>query len=216
MKSAIFPELDKLYVSKNPFVRNLFWQRIRTAITFAEIRDDSILLDIGCGSGRLIKSIREISNKCECWAIDVLDSKIMENVSCKFQVADVRSLPFNDHYFDIIFVLDVLEHIKDDVHSAIRETHRVLKPGGLVILSGPTESIFYRFCRSLLFSLTKKVRENQETLEGHEIDFHYHTVHQLEQEFISDGFSLSRRKSLPGFPLPSLFQLSRFQLDTRR
>ena len=151
MKSEIFPELDKLYASRIPLVRNLFWDRIKTAIAFAQIDDNSVLLDVGCGSGHLLKSVRKANTKCQCWATDVLESKIMESVDCKFQVADARNLPFEDNYFDAVFVLDILEHIRDNVEVAIKEIHRVLKPNCLTILSGPTETRFYTFCRSLLF-----------------------------------------------------------------
>jgi ubiquinone/menaquinone biosynthesis C-methylase UbiE len=211
MKTEIFQGLDNLYMSKNPFVRNLFWQRIKTAVAFAEIRDNSVIVDVGCAAGTLLKSVREVSNKCECWGTDVLDSKIMETVDCKFRVADARNLPFEDNYFDVVFVLDTLEHIKDEVELAIKEIRRILKPNGVAILSGPTESSFYRFCRSVLFYLTKKDRESQQIPERQEVDYHYHTVYQLERKFIEYEFSLSRRKSLPGFPLPPLFRISRFQ-----
>jgi ubiquinone/menaquinone biosynthesis C-methylase UbiE len=210
MKSQILQGFD-IYKSKYPIVRNLFWRRINTALNFAEIKDDSTILDIGCGSGHLLRTARDINSKCECWAIDVLDSKIMETVDCKFQVADARSLPFEDSYFDVVFTLDILEHIKDNVESAIKEIHRILKPNGFAILSGPTESSFYRLCRSILFYLTKNNRENQDTLERQEIDFHYHTIYELEQKYIDCGFSLSGRRSLPGFPLPPLFRISRFR-----
>lgn len=207
MRSEIFPELDDLYTSKNPLVRNLFWGRIQTAVAFAQIKDDSVLLDVGCGSGHLLKSVRKLNSKCQCWATDVRGSKIMESVDCKFQIADARSLPFEEDYFDAVFILDILEHIKDNVDVAIKEIHRVLKPGRFAILSGPTESDFYRFCRSLLFHLTRK---NKDTIRQ-EIDYHFHTIYELEQKFIEYGFNIAKRKRLPSYPLPSLFRISSFQ-----
>jgi ubiquinone/menaquinone biosynthesis C-methylase UbiE len=209
MKSKIFQGLDNLYTNENFLVRNLFWARIRTALDIVEINDHSTILDIGSASGQLLKSIRNFNATCECWAIDVLDSKITETIDCKFRIADVRKLPFDDGYFDIVFALDILEHIQDDVGLAIMEIRRVLKEPGVVILSGPTESIFYRFCRRILF-LTNSKHINDTAIERKEIDFHYHTVHQLEKEFVKHSFSLSRSKSLPGFPLPPLFRICKF------
>lgn len=49
---------------------------------------------------------------------------------------DVTKLPFRDDRFDLILCSHVLEHVPDD-HTAIRELHRVLAPGGLGILMVP-------------------------------------------------------------------------------
>ncbi len=208
IKSEIFTELDKIYVSKNPFVRNLFCGRIRTALNFAQIKDESILLDIGCGSGHLLNSIRKINIRCECWGTDVVESEIIA-VNCKFKVADARNLPFEDKTFHVVFTLDILEHVKDDVEAAIKEIHRVLMPNGVAILSGPTESRFYRFCRSILFLTSKKNVKFEEQMVRREIDYHFHTIYELEQKFVKQGFKLMGQKSLPS--MPSLFRVSRFQ-----
>lgn len=47
---------------------------------------------------------------------------------CKLSVEDVRTLPYPDNTFDLIVVIEVLEHIPDP-EVGLRETIRVLKPG---------------------------------------------------------------------------------------
>jgi SAM-dependent methyltransferase len=49
---------------------------------------------------------------------------------------DIHDIPFEDNSFDIIFCNHVLEHVRDDL-QAMREMHRVLKPGGWAILQIP-------------------------------------------------------------------------------
>ena len=51
--------------------------------------------------------------------------------------ADVRSLPFRSHSFDAVVSLSTLDHFdsRDDVSAALRELHRVLIPGGTLILT---------------------------------------------------------------------------------
>jgi SAM-dependent methyltransferase len=46
------------------------------------------------------------------------------------------SLPFEKETFDLVTALDVIEHIDDDL-GALREMRRVMKPGGLLLLTVP-------------------------------------------------------------------------------
>ena len=50
---------------------------------------------------------------------------------------DATRLPFADATFDTVVTSEVLEHIQDDV-TAIKELHRVLKPGGTLGVTVPT------------------------------------------------------------------------------
>lgn len=49
---------------------------------------------------------------------------------------DIQKIQFPENFFDLIIYNHVLEHIPDD-RKAMREFYRVLKPGGLVILTVP-------------------------------------------------------------------------------
>lgn len=200
-----------LYDSKNPLTKNLLWGRINTAIKFAGINNNSVLLDIGCNTGHLLKTIRKFNKNCQCWGVDI-EPKIMtlQIENCHFKIADARNLPFQESYFDIVFVLDILEHIRD-VENAIKEIRRVLKPNGLVVLSGPTESWFYKFCRFLQFGqVEKNVTCEKPGFRG-EIDFHFHSIYDIEKYFSQNDFKQIEQKSLPGFPFPKLFKVTAFQ-----
>ena len=50
--------------------------------------------------------------------------------------ADVQTLPFRDIAFDAIKVTEVLEHVPDAA-AALRECHRVLRPGGYLVATVP-------------------------------------------------------------------------------
>lgn len=210
-KQNEFEKTMPVYESKCFLVRNLYWNRIKTAIDFAQIRDDFALLDIGCNRGQLLKSIRNVNKHCELWGTDIEPGITTLKIDdCNFRVCDIKKLPFENGYFDIVFVLSTLEHIPD-LDSAIKEISRVLKPQGSAILSSPTESWFYRFCRFLLFGDIEKDVHTTKSEPRSEADHHYHNVYGIEKKFFQNGFKQIKLKSHPRFPVPVLHRVSKFQ-----
>jgi SAM-dependent methyltransferase len=49
---------------------------------------------------------------------------------------DIHQIPFPENHFDVVLCNHVLEHVADDI-KAMREIHRVLKPGGWAIMQVP-------------------------------------------------------------------------------
>lgn len=97
------------------------------------------VLDLGCGNGRLSelfrdKNIEYIGVDNSEKLIEIAKAKYPE---AKFQVASALNLPFPDDYFDKIFSIAVLHHIPSDElrQEFIKEAKRVLKPGGILIIT---------------------------------------------------------------------------------
>jgi len=97
------------------------------------------VLDIGCGNGRLLKLLKnkridytgsDIAEKL----VEIAKQKYPQN---KFIVADGRKLPFPENYFDKVFSIAVLHSIPSEEFrlQILKEAKRVLKPGGLLILT---------------------------------------------------------------------------------
>ncbi len=51
---------------------------------------------------------------------------------------DVQSIPLEDNYTDVILCNHIMEHIEDDI-KAMRELHRVMRPGGWGVILSPVE-----------------------------------------------------------------------------
>jgi len=209
--SEDFQSEMSVYYSKCFLVKDLYWKRINTSIKLAKLQNENIILDIGCNKGQLLKAIKKLNHKCECWGTDIESGITSLKIDdCKFRVADVKSLPFDDNYFDVIFALSTLEHVKD-IDESIKEIHRVLKNDGIFVLSSPTESRFYRFCRLLLFGVSKKnVYKDKPGFKG-ESDFHYRNVYEIEKKCKEIGFIQLNQEGLPGFPIPTLHRITKFQ-----
>ncbi len=58
---------------------------------------------------------------------------------------DITNIPFENDYFDLVISNHVLEHIPNYI-KALKEVHRVLKPGGIAILQTPYSNVLkYNF-----------------------------------------------------------------------
>jgi len=96
------------------------------------------VLDSGCASGRLYGILR--GRKADYFGIDISERLIeiaqKSYPEGKFQTADAFNLPFPDNFFDKVFSVSVLHNIpsEDFRFRYLKETKRVLKPGGLLIL----------------------------------------------------------------------------------
>lgn len=105
---------------------------------------NSKVLDIGCGEGRNIKSILEVTqNVC---GVDN-DAKAVEDAKQNLPNAQVIqgeaiNLPYQDKEFDVVTFLMILPNLDNDKESAFKEIARVLKDDGFVILSTFAETAF--------------------------------------------------------------------------
>ena len=104
---------------------------------------DLDVLDIGCGTGANLPMLRHAAGEGgRVVAMDfsrlALDFALThpESRGVHLLQGDALHLPFRDDGFDVLTMLDVLEHLSDD-RRALREVRRVLRPGGALVFSVP-------------------------------------------------------------------------------
>lgn len=97
------------------------------------------LLDAGCGTGGMLATLREKFPEAELAGIDASEDGIAHTVArslgAQVSIASVHELPFPTASFDFALSLDVWSHANVDDALAAHETHRVLRPGGRLILN---------------------------------------------------------------------------------
>src|SRR2546423_6452988 len=97
------------------------------------------VLEIGCGMGTDGAQFAQAG--AVYTGVDLTDAAIklarkrfeLSGLQGNFQVADAENLKFPDESFDLVYSHGVLHHTPDTAR-AIREIHRVLKPGGRAIV----------------------------------------------------------------------------------
>ncbi len=127
-------------LSKDPY---------RTCFTYSRLRLDSFLsrylpergvglslLDVGCGTGNHLASLRERGFAVS--GVDGSEEMLVHarrnNPGVDLRRSDVESLPFQDEGFDFVISIEVMRYLPS-IGGAVREMARVLKPGGVCLVT---------------------------------------------------------------------------------
>jgi ubiquinone/menaquinone biosynthesis C-methylase UbiE len=135
---------DKRYnpqrLRDKPLITKYFVQEVRPYL-----RPDSEVLDYGCGPGTFLSLLAPFCRRAV--GVDITEELVIRarEVSAELglqnteilQVEDAR-LPFADGSFDMVLFIDVIHHL-EDIQSNLKESLRVLKPGGRMIVFEPNK-----------------------------------------------------------------------------
>lgn len=130
------------------------------------------VLDLGCGTGAVAQALDpthtvtglDMSEK----ALDYCRARGLT----RLVQGDAMALPFPDASFDAVIALDVFEHLPDD-EASFRECLRVLRPGGVLVLSvpafrflwGPHDVALHHFRRYTRSQVGERLTRNGFTIE---------------------------------------------------
>jgi SAM-dependent methyltransferase len=124
---------DDLYLSLKS---NLFNYRFRKWKIAKHVPDTGSILDIGSGTA-------PVSPDLQRTVLADISEEAMRNAECASKVVtSITAMSFDAASFDCILCSEVLEHIQDDA-KAISELRRVLKPGGVLVVTVPFQKRFW-------------------------------------------------------------------------
>lgn len=123
------------------------WQKfevVHDLLRRAELPRQGQLLDIACGPGTFIGMLDHPGSALEATGVDIAGPQIA--YATKYYAAPGKRflkiqpgvLPFPDNIFDAVTMIELIEHLTmEQTHELLAEARRVLKPGGLLVLSTP-------------------------------------------------------------------------------
>ncbi|MEY3397911.1 MAG: hypothetical protein RL220_505 [Bacteroidota bacterium] len=150
------------------------------AYDISEYSRGKLVLDIGCGYGRLRSVVEQAGGTWH--GIEPFEG------GANTHVGDAENLPFADNTYDVAIMAAVLEHIPS-VESAFREVARVLKPGGYFLGYVAFMECFHEISYN---HLSFKALE------------HYSNKYGMKLEKVAGGrkFGIDYQKAVLYYPLP--------------
>ena len=94
------------------------------------------ILDAGAGTGALMDSLADLG---EVWGCDISPEALgfcRKRGLSRLVQCSIEQMEFADASFDVVTSLDVIEHVEDD-QRAVGEMYRVLRPGGVAVVTVP-------------------------------------------------------------------------------
>lgn len=131
-------------------------QQTLLELATAELPRPVAILDVGCGTGRLLRSAEERFPNVALEGVDAAIEMVKHAQAVnparsriRFQQATAEKLPFSAEQFDLVFSTMTFHHW-DDQRRGIAEVARVLKPGGRWLLADFVAAGLMRYIRRLL------------------------------------------------------------------
>lgn len=115
--------------------------RKRVALVLKHLPDGPVhFLDAGCGAGEYVRALNAHAH-IDAVGLEYQGQKVEEahadpQLVDRVQQGDLQQLPFENAAFDAVLLNEVLEHVPDE-RRGLQELHRVIKPGGRLIIFSP-------------------------------------------------------------------------------
>lgn len=123
-----------------------YFKAVKELIEETELSKNAQALEIGCGAGFSTKRLRamlpkSVTLEASEYVEEMLPDARKMNPGISFVAESVYELKRKEESLDLVFLLEVLEHL-DYPETALKEISRVVKPGGYLVLGVPREPLW--------------------------------------------------------------------------
>ncbi len=132
--------IDEQYADPDKLTaRQSLWRYLSGPSLSARVVDlvpaDGVVADVGCGNGVHLERLRRRGRNRTIVGFDLSPAMaLVASVKAPAAVADAQALPLRDGSVDAVLCLHMLYHVPD-IALAVRELRRVLRPGGLALVT---------------------------------------------------------------------------------
>jgi ubiquinone/menaquinone biosynthesis C-methylase UbiE len=125
---------------EDSWLQRMYFDRIHNRVlNLANLRFASVsILDVGCGTGRLLRKARERWPHARIIGVDPAEGMVNKArqlmPESTFMVGPAESIPLQDASVDLVFSTASFHHWSDQLQG-LREIRRVLRPGGQFLLA---------------------------------------------------------------------------------
>jgi SAM-dependent methyltransferase len=156
------------------------------------LQDRERMCDLGCGYGFLSSIIGKSLGFKDVYGVDIDVKRLMvakDRLNAVEKVdLELDMLPFPNNFFDLVCSFGVLEHLRF-FDNSIKESCRVLKNGGLLLVSIPNLADWVNRLRLLLGLQPRNVQVSQYYGYGGIDHIHSCTLRMLEELSVKYGFT---------------------------
>ena len=128
-------EDNSIYIKNTKDRTDTFRKNLNIINSFCQKKGN--ILDIGTATGLFLKIAKDDGWKS--YGVEVNKAAVIyanEKYEANVKLGTLKKAKFNDNFFDVITMWDVLEHMPDP-NKELEEIYRILKPGGFLIINYP-------------------------------------------------------------------------------
>lgn len=173
-------------------VRRLEWDVVKK---WLGAKKGEKICGVACGEGCF--EFKLAKKGCKVFGFDVNPAaiRIANKYNClpnsEFKVGNAEKIPYPPNFFDKVFSICSIEHFKDDMKS-LREMNRILKPGGLLVMTAD----------SMSYGVDEDIRKMDQ--ERYDV-VRYYKIGDLEKKLQKAGFKLDKSKYIFNSPISTWF-----------
>ncbi|MFZ1799700.1 MAG: class I SAM-dependent methyltransferase, partial [Chitinophagaceae bacterium] len=160
-----------------------------------EISAGKIILDIACGEGYGTNLLAQ--KAAFVYGVDIDSNTILHankkyavpGKNIEFRQGSTSAIPLEAATVDVVVSFETIEH-HDEHEQMMKEIKRVLKPGGILIISSPNRSVYKQLIPNNIFHVKELEFEELKKLLGKNFEH----CHYFEQQFVAGSLITSLGK----------------------